>query len=313
MRDPARPPEPMPIAGPLPEGNDDTFVIQEHHARALHWYVRLERDGVLVSWAVPKALPLSSKDNRLAVHTEDHPIDYGTFEGEIPAGEYGGGHVILRDRGRYELEKWTDREVKVVLHGSRTEGRYVFFQIRGRAGLDGAPDGRAAVRRLGAAADRSAADAGDAGTAAERRTAAVGVRARLGREPHPGRGRGWPHPDHRRRRPGRQRAYPELRAMGVALGATVCLLDGEVVVLGKDGRPDAALLARRPARSAAPGAKDAREAPISFLAVDLVHRTATISPGSPTATDARRWRTRLGRRPLEHHAVDSGHRTRRFT
>jgi DNA ligase D-like protein (predicted 3'-phosphoesterase) len=132
MRDPARPPEPMPIAGPLPEGNDDTFVIQEHHARALHWDVRLERDGVLVSWAVPKALPLSSKDNRLAVHTEDHPIDYGTFEGEIPAGEYGGGHVILRVRGRYELEKWTDREVKVVLHGSRTEGRYVFFQIRGR-------------------------------------------------------------------------------------------------------------------------------------------------------------------------------------
>ena len=104
--------------GTPPEGNDDTFVIQEHHARSLHWDVRLERDGVLVSWAVPKGLPLNPKDNRLAVHTEDHPIDYGSFEGDIPAGEYGGGKVILWDRGRYEMEEWTDREVKVVFHGT---------------------------------------------------------------------------------------------------------------------------------------------------------------------------------------------------
>ena len=131
MRDPGRTPEPVPPAGPLPEGNDDTFVIQEHHARSLHWDVRLERDGVLVSWAVPKGLPLNPKDNRLAVHTEDHPIDYGSFQGDIPAGEYGGGKVILWDRGRYELEEWTDREVKVVFHGDRAEGRYVFFQTRG--------------------------------------------------------------------------------------------------------------------------------------------------------------------------------------
>jgi bifunctional non-homologous end joining protein LigD len=117
--------------GARSEGNNDTFVIQEHHARSLHWDVRLERDGVLVSWAVPKGLPLNPKDNRLAVHTEDHPIDYGSFQGDIPAGEYGGGTVILWDRGRYELEEWTDREVKVVFHGSRAEGRYVFFQTRG--------------------------------------------------------------------------------------------------------------------------------------------------------------------------------------
>ena len=75
-RDASRTPEPVPPAVPLPRGNDDTFVIQEHHATALHWDFRLERDGVLVSWAVPKGLPTDPKTNHLAVHTEDHPIDY---------------------------------------------------------------------------------------------------------------------------------------------------------------------------------------------------------------------------------------------
>ena len=213
MRDPGRTPEPVPPAGPLPEGNDDTFVIQEHHARSLHWDVRLERDGVLVSWAVPKGLPLDPKDNRLAVHTEDHPIDYGSFEGDIPAGEYGGGKVILWDRGRYEMEEWTDREVKVVFHGGRAEGRYVLFQTRGR-GLDGSPDGRAAVPGLAAAADRPRPDGRDARTAAERRPPAVGVRAGLGRQPDPRRRRGRPDPDHRRARPGRERGLPRTTGDG---------------------------------------------------------------------------------------------------
>src|SRR5262249_1087014 len=127
-----RTPEPVPPAGPLPAGDDDTFVIQEHHARRLHWDFRLERGGVLVSWAVPRGLPLDPKTNHLAVHTEDHPIDYATVEGETPAGECGGGRVAIWDRGRYETEKWTDREVKVVLHGSRISGRYVLFQTSGR-------------------------------------------------------------------------------------------------------------------------------------------------------------------------------------
>src|SRR5215211_1494618 len=109
-RDARRTPEPVPAAGPLPRGDNDTFVIQEHHARRLHWDVRLERDGVLVSWAVPKGLPLDPKTNHLAVHTEDHPLDYAAFEGEIPRGEYGGGKVILWDRGRYILKKSTDTE-----------------------------------------------------------------------------------------------------------------------------------------------------------------------------------------------------------
>jgi bifunctional non-homologous end joining protein LigD len=127
-RDPERTPEPVPADGPLPRGNDDVFVIQEHHARRLHYDVRFERDGVLVSWAVPKGLPTETGVVRLAVHTEDHPLEYADFAGEIPKGEYGGGQVIIWDRGHYETEKWTDREIQVNLHGQRVQGRYVFFQ-----------------------------------------------------------------------------------------------------------------------------------------------------------------------------------------
>ena len=124
-------PEPVPAEGPLPQGNDNTFVIQEHHARRLHWDFRLERGGVLVSWAIPKGIPADQKKNHLAVRTEDHPLEYATFEGEIPQGQYGAGLVKIWDRGTYECEKWTDREVKVVLHGKRARGRYVLFQTRG--------------------------------------------------------------------------------------------------------------------------------------------------------------------------------------
>jgi len=108
------------------------FVVQEHHATALHWDLRLERGGVLVSWAVPKGLPPHPKQNNLAVHTEDHPLGYIDFAGDIPKGEYGGGHMYLWDQGTYEVEKWSDREVMVRLHGSRVDGRYVLFQTDGR-------------------------------------------------------------------------------------------------------------------------------------------------------------------------------------
>jgi DNA ligase D-like protein (predicted 3'-phosphoesterase) len=130
-RDAARTPEPVPEEGPLPHGDDDTFVVQEHHARRLHWDFRLERGGVLVSWAIPKGIPADPKTNHLAVHTEDHPLEYAAFAGDIPEGEYGGGRVDIWDRGTYDTEKWSEREVKIVLHGARVSGRYVLFRTRG--------------------------------------------------------------------------------------------------------------------------------------------------------------------------------------
>jgi DNA ligase D-like protein (predicted polymerase)/DNA ligase D-like protein (predicted 3'-phosphoesterase) len=125
-RDRARTPEPFGEVGAAAGG--DRFVVQEHHARRLHYDVRLERDGVLVSWAVPKGLPDEPGAPRMAVHTEDHPLEYLDFHGEIPHGEYGGGAMTIWDSGRYEAEKWSDDEVAVTLHGERVSGRFVFFR-----------------------------------------------------------------------------------------------------------------------------------------------------------------------------------------
>ena len=127
-RDAGRTPEPFPAADPDAAGPGTRFVIQEHHARQLHWDVRLERDGVLASWAVPKGLPTDPDTVRLAVRTEDHPLEYLTFHGEIPAGEYGAGRMTIWDSGTYATEKWHSREVAVVLHGERARGRFVFLR-----------------------------------------------------------------------------------------------------------------------------------------------------------------------------------------
>ncbi|MFI6215467.1 ATP-dependent DNA ligase [Nocardia brasiliensis] len=134
MRDPARTPEPVPADRPVP-GEDSRFVVQEHHARRLHWDVRLERGGVLVCWAVPKGPPTSSKQNRLAVHTEDHPLEYLDFHGTIPKGQYGGGEMTIWDSGTYVTEKWRDDEVIVRFHGERLNGRYALIQTNGNQWL----------------------------------------------------------------------------------------------------------------------------------------------------------------------------------
>lgn len=126
-RDARRTPEPVPEQDPLASAGN-RFVIQEHHARRLHWDVRLERDGVLASWAVPKGLPTDPDVVRLAVRTEDHPVEYLDFSGEIPAGEYGGGTMTIWDAGTYETEKWNRREVIVRLSGRRAQGRFVFIR-----------------------------------------------------------------------------------------------------------------------------------------------------------------------------------------
>src|SRR5439155_25598504 len=112
-RDPGRTPEPVPEQAPEPK-HGDIYVIQQHHARRLHWDLRLERDGVLVSWALPRGLPRDPARNHLAVRTEDHPMEYADFAGDIPAGEYGAGRMVIYDKGRYSTQKWRDDEVIVV-------------------------------------------------------------------------------------------------------------------------------------------------------------------------------------------------------
>src|ERR1700693_1743777 len=129
-RDASSTPEPGPASEPKP-GKNNRFVIQEHHARRLHYDLRLERDGVLVSWAVPKNLPDTPSVNHLAVHTEDHPLEYLTFEATIPKGEYGAGKIVVWDTGTYDDEKFRAREVIITLHGQRISGRYALIQTDG--------------------------------------------------------------------------------------------------------------------------------------------------------------------------------------
>jgi bifunctional non-homologous end joining protein LigD len=121
MRDAGKTPEPVPEEAPRP-GSGRSFVIQKHQARRLHYDFRLERDGVLVSWALPKGVPALGERNHLAVHVEDHPLEYGGFSGDIPKGEYGAGHVDVWDHGEYEAEKFRDDEVIAVLQGQRDGG-----------------------------------------------------------------------------------------------------------------------------------------------------------------------------------------------
>lgn len=118
MRSAGATPEPMPdSAWGVPNDGAPRFVIQEHHARRLHHDLRLERDGVLKSWAVPKGVPESSGTNHLAVQTEDHPMEYLVFEGTIPEGQYGAGSMTVWDTGTYDIEKWRDDEVIFTLAG----------------------------------------------------------------------------------------------------------------------------------------------------------------------------------------------------
>jgi bifunctional non-homologous end joining protein LigD len=130
MRDASKTPEPgLDTSAPRttrPAGSPPTFVIQEHHTPGrVHYDFRLEKDGVLVSWAVPKNVPTSPDQNHLAVHTEDHPLEYGGFEGSIPRGEYGAGSVTIWDAGTYEEEKFSDSEVIVILHGTQLDAKRV--------------------------------------------------------------------------------------------------------------------------------------------------------------------------------------------
>jgi bifunctional non-homologous end joining protein LigD len=130
-------------ATPEPQGKraaggtgGNTFVIHEHHARRLHFDLRLERDGVLKSWAVPKGIPETTGERHLAVQVEDHPLEYGSFEGTIPAGEYGAGTVSIWDTGTYDTLVWKEGKIEVVFNGNRLHGRYALVRFRRAGGKD---------------------------------------------------------------------------------------------------------------------------------------------------------------------------------
>ncbi|WP_184919261.1 non-homologous end-joining DNA ligase [Saccharothrix ecbatanensis] len=279
-----RTPEPVPDDGVLPRGGDDTFVIQEHHASRLHWDVRLERGGVLVSWAVPKGLPAEPGTIRLAVRTEDHPLEYASFSGVIPKGEYGAGEMFIWDRGRYETVKWSDREVDVVLHGSRVEGEFVFFR-RESSGGDSSSGGKDWMVRRRHEAVRPDWVPLPEFVAPMLATAAAEL----------------PRPESRfafefkwdgvravaRVEGGRVQltsragndvtgTYPELQGLGAQLGATQVLLDGEIVALS-GGRPSFGALKERMHASAAQARRLVGRVPVTFLVFDVLHLD-----GSPT-------------------------------
>ncbi|MDX6285022.1 MAG: bifunctional non-ous end joining protein LigD [Frankiales bacterium] len=269
-RDPKKTPEPVPKAGPLPKGNNDTFVIQEHHASALHWDFRLERDGVLVSWAVPKGIPMDPKTNHLAVQTEDHPIEYATFEGEIPEGEYGGGNVILWDRGTYECEKWDEREVKVVLHGERVSGRYVLFKTKGKNWMihrmDPPVEGWEPMPKLikpmlATLRDKLPRDDDKWGYEFKW----DGVRAVVYVDG--GRPRVLTRNDR-----DVTATYPEIRELAASLGSRLVVLDGEIVAMDEQGRPSfGALQPRMHVTQAAAIRRLMGEIPITYLIFDVLY------------------------------------------
>ena len=107
----------------------NSYVVQKHDASRLHYDLRMERDGVLVSWAVPKGIPLEPGEKRLAIQTEDHPLEYGGFEGIIPRGMYGAGAVEIWDKGFYVPVKWMNDKIEFVLAGERVRGRYELIRF----------------------------------------------------------------------------------------------------------------------------------------------------------------------------------------
>jgi len=246
------------------------FVVQEHHARRLHWDFRLEHDGVGVSWAVPKGVPPDPKQNHLAVHVEDHPLEYFKFAGEIPKGEYGGGQVLIWDEGTYQPIKWTDREVMVELNGKRLQGRYVLFQTRGndwmihRMDPPQDPDRKPMPAKIEPMMAKLADKPPKPDDAWGYEFKWDGIRAlayvdggrvrlisRTGEEITP--------------------RYPEVHAMGRALGSREVILDGEVVALDERGRPSFEEIQQRMGlTSESEIRRKMKDVPVTYMVFDLL-------------------------------------------
>ena len=235
-RDPKVTPEPM--GSRKRSGKAPIFVIQRHDARRLHYDFRLERDGVLASWAVPKGVPLEPGRQHLAVHVEDHPLEYGSFEGEIPKGEYGAGTVEIWDRGTYELlEEKKNGGLTVRLHGERLAGVWTLIPAK----LSGDPKNWLILRKRedGAVAEHReyrpmlATPAKDVprgdGWLFEIKWDGYRIVSRVAGGEAELRSRRWE--DYTQRFPGVARALPS------ALRSPDFVVDGEVCALDEQGRP----------------------------------------------------------------------------
>jgi len=249
------------------------FVIQEHDATSLHWDLRLERDGVLASWAIPKGLPEVPKQNHFAARTEDHPLEYASFEGKIPKGQYGAGTMKIWDRGTYECLKWEPRKVEVALHGERLDARYALFAI-GHG--DDTKDWM--IHRMDPPADAHRepmpehlapmlARAGSLPADDQRWAYEIkwdGVRAIA-----------YSTPGELRLESRNLKditvAYPELARLNRALSSHSAVLDGEIVALGGDGRPSfGALQHRMQVTSKAQAKRLAKSTPATYVIFDLL-------------------------------------------
>ncbi len=262
-RDFKRTPEPG-AKVPRKETKAPRFVVQEHHARRLHWDLRL------VSWAVPKGIPPDPKKNHLAVHVEDHPLEYFKFAGQIPAGEYGAGKVEIWDEGTYEPVKWSDREVMVDFHGKRLQGRYVLFQTRGKDWMihrmdpPQDPDRKAMPDKIVpmmAKLDDKVPRPDDAWgfefkwdgirSLAYVEGGRVRLQSRTGDDITP--------------------RYPEIHPMGRALGSAEVILDGEIVALDDEGRPSFEEIQQRMGLSAETEIRrKMKEVPVTYMIFDLL-------------------------------------------
>jgi bifunctional non-homologous end joining protein LigD len=236
-RDPKKTPEPT--GGKRGRRKEPIFVVQRHDARRLHYDFRLERDGVLASWAVPKGVPLEPGQQHLAVHVEDHPLDYADFEGEIPKGQYGAGTVEIWDRGTYELvEEKKDGGLTVRLHGDRLDGVWALVPAK----LSGDPKNWLLVRKkeqgAPAAAERReyrpmlatlSKELPKNGWLYEIKWDGYRIVSRVAGGEAELRSRKWE--DYSKRFPGVARELPR------ALRTPDCVVDGEVCALDEEGRP----------------------------------------------------------------------------
>jgi bifunctional non-homologous end joining protein LigD len=246
------------------------FVVQEHHARRLHWDLRLEHDGALASWALPRGIPVHPDENRLAVHTEDHPLEYLEFEGEIPKGEYGAGTMSVWDTGTFEAEKFRANEVIATFDGRRLNGRYALFQTRGddwmihRMDPPADPDYEPMPDRLAPMLARSGELPPD-----ERNWGFEvkwdGIRTVLFCDHGHVSLQGRNFSDFTPR-------YPELREPARALGARRLILDGEVVAFDEEGRPSfERLQSRMHLASDSAVRRRMRDIPATYVAFDLLY------------------------------------------